>query len=115
MDGVDDLAAVDPFEVDAGDPEVRVPELALDDDQRNALSGHLRDACERGNQARPRPRRCCVNEERHSGLTRAPSPKRNYASFLSGRWVGEVVPRLERESAGWHSVVERELGVGESR
>jgi hypothetical protein len=45
-------------------------------------------------------------------LTRAPSPKRNCASLLSGRRVGEVVPRLERESAGWHSVVERELGVG---
>jgi len=41
MDGVDDLAAVDPFQVDAGDAEVRVPELALDNDQRDALSSHL--------------------------------------------------------------------------
>jgi hypothetical protein len=31
LNGVDGLAAVDPFEVNAGDAEVRVPELALDD------------------------------------------------------------------------------------
>jgi hypothetical protein len=41
VDGVDDLAAVDPFEVDAGDAEVRVPHLALNDDQRDALFGNL--------------------------------------------------------------------------
>jgi len=41
VDGVDDLAAVDPLQVDARDPEVRVTELALDDDQRDALPGHL--------------------------------------------------------------------------
>src|SRR5579859_3851520 len=41
VDGVGDLAAVNYFEVDAGDAEVRVPELALDDDERNALAGHL--------------------------------------------------------------------------
>jgi hypothetical protein len=34
MDGLDDLAAVDGLQVDAGDAEVAMPELALDDDQR---------------------------------------------------------------------------------
>jgi hypothetical protein len=32
MDGVDDLGAVDPLEVDAGHPQIAMPELALDDD-----------------------------------------------------------------------------------
>src|SRR3954454_375957 len=41
VDGVDDLGAVDALQVDRGDPEVGVPELALDDDQRHALAGHL--------------------------------------------------------------------------
>ena len=35
MDGVDDLARVDSLEVDRGDPKVRVPELALNDRQRD--------------------------------------------------------------------------------
>src|SRR5215216_2502432 len=41
VDGVDDLGVVDAFEVDRGDTEVGVAELALDDDQRHALAGHL--------------------------------------------------------------------------
>jgi hypothetical protein len=41
VDGVDDLGAVDALEVDRSDPEVRVPELALDDDQRDAFASHL--------------------------------------------------------------------------
>src|SRR3989337_157066 len=41
VDGVDDLGVVDALEVDRGDAEVGVPELALDDDQRHALAGHL--------------------------------------------------------------------------
>ena len=41
MDGADDLAAIDALQVDAGDPEVGVPELALDHDQRNAFVRHL--------------------------------------------------------------------------
>ena len=41
MDGLDDLAAVDALEVDAGDAEVAVSELALDDDQRHAFARHL--------------------------------------------------------------------------
>jgi hypothetical protein len=32
--GLDDLAAVDSLQIDAGDAQVAVPELALDDDQR---------------------------------------------------------------------------------
>src|SRR5687767_8747286 len=39
--GVDDLGVVDALEVDRGDAEVGVAELALDDDQRHALAGHL--------------------------------------------------------------------------
>ena len=42
MDGVDDLGVVDASEVDRrGDAEVAVAELALDDDQWDALVGHL--------------------------------------------------------------------------
>jgi hypothetical protein len=41
VDRVDDLGAVDALEVDRGDAEVGVPELALDDDQRHALARHL--------------------------------------------------------------------------
>jgi hypothetical protein len=41
VDGVDDLGVVDPLEVDGGDAEMGVPELALDDVQRNAFPGHL--------------------------------------------------------------------------
>ena len=41
MDGVDDLGAIDPLEVDRGDPEVRVSELALYDDERDSFVGHL--------------------------------------------------------------------------
>ena len=41
MDGVDDFGVVDALEVDRGDAEVGVSELALDDDQRDALAGHL--------------------------------------------------------------------------
>lgn len=41
MDDIDDLAAVDPLQVDRGDPEVRVAELALDHIQRDALPRHL--------------------------------------------------------------------------
>src|SRR5215218_11341818 len=40
VDGVDDLGVVDALEVDRGDAEVGVAELALDDDQRHALAGH---------------------------------------------------------------------------
>jgi hypothetical protein len=40
VDGVDDLGEVDGLRVDGGDPEARVPELALDDDQRDAFPSH---------------------------------------------------------------------------
>jgi hypothetical protein len=39
--GLDDLAAVDALQLDGGDTEVAVPELALDDDQRHAFASHL--------------------------------------------------------------------------
>src|SRR5215212_8730553 len=41
VDGVDDLGVVDALQIDRGDAEVGVAELALDDDQRHALAGHL--------------------------------------------------------------------------
>jgi hypothetical protein len=41
VNGGDDLAAVDALQVDAGDPEVRMPELALDHDLRHTLVRHL--------------------------------------------------------------------------
>ena len=39
VDSLDDLAAVDALDVGGGDVEVRVAELALDDDQRDAFAG----------------------------------------------------------------------------
>src|SRR5215207_1722681 len=41
VQGVDDLGVVDALQIDRGDPEVGVSELALDDDQRDAFAGHL--------------------------------------------------------------------------
>ncbi len=41
VDGVDDLGVVDALQVDGGDAEVAVSELALDDDQRDAFACHL--------------------------------------------------------------------------
>jgi hypothetical protein len=38
---VDDLGVVDPAEIDRCNREVGVPELALDDQQRDALARHL--------------------------------------------------------------------------
>jgi hypothetical protein len=41
MDGVDDLAAVNAFEVDARDAEICMAQLAPDDHQRDALASRL--------------------------------------------------------------------------
>jgi hypothetical protein len=41
VDGVDDLRAIDPLQVNGRDPEVRMPEMALDNDQRHALMRQL--------------------------------------------------------------------------
>jgi hypothetical protein len=41
MNGVDDLGVVDPLRVDRGDPEMGMPELALDDHHRDTLMGQL--------------------------------------------------------------------------
>src|SRR3954449_11767089 len=41
VDSLDDFAAVDALQVDGGDAEVAVSELALDDDERDAFAGHL--------------------------------------------------------------------------
>jgi len=41
VDGFDDLGVVDALEVNRGDAEVAVAELALDHDQRHALAGNL--------------------------------------------------------------------------
>lgn len=40
-DRLDDLAVVDPLQVDGRDAEVRVTELPLNDVERHALTGHL--------------------------------------------------------------------------
>lgn len=45
MDGADDLAAVDALEIDAGDVQARVPEPALDYDERDAFVCHLDGVC----------------------------------------------------------------------
>jgi len=39
--GVDDLGVVDLAQVHRGDPEIGMPRLTLDDQQRHALSRHL--------------------------------------------------------------------------
>ena len=41
MDGVHDLGVVDALEVDRGDAEVAVAELALDDYERHAFASHF--------------------------------------------------------------------------
>lgn len=41
MHGVDALGAVDALQVDGRDCQVRVPDLAPNDDQRDYLAGHL--------------------------------------------------------------------------
>jgi hypothetical protein len=41
MHGIDDLGAVDALQVDGRDAEAGVAELALDDDERHALTRHL--------------------------------------------------------------------------
>lgn len=38
---MDDLGVIDPSQVRRGDSEVGVPELPLDDNQRDAFPGHL--------------------------------------------------------------------------
>jgi hypothetical protein len=41
VDGVDDLGCIDSLEIGAGDAEVSVPELALNDWERESLARHL--------------------------------------------------------------------------
>jgi hypothetical protein len=41
VDGADDLAAIDALQVGAGDPEVGMPKLTLDDCERNAFVRHF--------------------------------------------------------------------------
>src|SRR4051812_23164725 len=41
VDRLDDLGVVDALQIDRGDPDVAVPKLALDDDERDAFAGHL--------------------------------------------------------------------------
>jgi hypothetical protein len=45
VDGADDLAAVDALQIDAGDAEVGVSQLALDHDQGNSFVRHLDSVC----------------------------------------------------------------------
>jgi hypothetical protein len=41
VDGVHDLGVIDATQVHGRDPEVGMPELSLDDDQRHTLARHL--------------------------------------------------------------------------
>jgi hypothetical protein len=41
VDGLDDFGVVNPAQVGRGDAEVGVPELAVDDQQRDSFTGHL--------------------------------------------------------------------------
>jgi hypothetical protein len=41
VDGMDDLGVVDSTQVRGGDPEICVPELALDNEQWHSLARHL--------------------------------------------------------------------------
>ena len=41
MNGVNDFGVVDPAQIHGGDPEIGMPELALYDQQRDTLAGHL--------------------------------------------------------------------------
>jgi hypothetical protein len=41
VDGLDDLGVVDSLQVDGGDAEVAVAELALDDDERYVFACHF--------------------------------------------------------------------------
>jgi hypothetical protein len=45
VDRVDDLGAVDALQVDRGDAEVGVSELALDDEQGHTFPGHFDGVC----------------------------------------------------------------------
>jgi len=45
VDGGDDFAAVDALEIDAGYAEVGVPELTLDNDERDAFMRHFDCVC----------------------------------------------------------------------
>jgi hypothetical protein len=45
VDRFDDFGVVDALQIDRGDAEVAVSELALDDDQRHAFAGHLDRVC----------------------------------------------------------------------
>ena len=45
VDGGDDLGVVDPLEIDRGDAEVAVAELALDDHERHAFASHFDGEC----------------------------------------------------------------------
>jgi hypothetical protein len=41
VDGVDNLAGIDPLEIDRRDPKMGMPELSLDDRQRDPFVRHL--------------------------------------------------------------------------
>lgn len=41
MHDIDDLTAIDALQIDRGDPEIGVPELALDHIERDTLARHL--------------------------------------------------------------------------
>ena len=77
VDGVDDLGVVDPLQIDRGDPEMCMPELALDNDQRYTLVSQLdrmRMAKLMWREATPDPR--CGGSPAPVGGARTPAPSR---------------------------------------
>jgi hypothetical protein len=59
MDDINDLATLDPLQIDRGDPEVRMAELALDHIQGHALARHL-DGVGMAERCGAKRRHCCV-------------------------------------------------------
>jgi hypothetical protein len=75
-DGVDDLAGIDALQVGRGGPEVGVAELALDDVDRDALTGEF-DGVRMAQLMRrePTPDPCLTGELAQLGAGGAPRPR----------------------------------------
>jgi hypothetical protein len=95
VNGLDDLAGVDGLEVDAGDAKVGVPELSLDDDERDALVRHL-DRVRVQQLVRresPSDARC------GSGVVQLLARGRGFPTPSRGRSVDHAQQRADRELA----------------
>src|SRR3954463_12800013 len=93
VDGVDDLGVVDAVEVDRGDAEVAVAQLALDDDERHALVGHLDGVGVAQLVRRETPANACGR--RRAAQLGPRRVRRPWSS--SGRAVDDAEQRADRE------------------